>query len=81
MTETVRVFIDDRAVSVPPGATVLAAVSRLDPSLAERIQVGSAYLTDGRGIRLEASSPVFAGAIIRVVLSARAPRNEADAHA
>jgi hypothetical protein len=81
MTETVRVFIDDRAVSVPPGATVLAAVACLDPSLAERIRCGSAYLTDGRGIRLDGDAAVFQGAIIRVVISARAPRGEADAHA
>jgi len=80
MTEPVRVFIDDHAVSVPPGATALAAVASLDPSLAERIQGGSAYLTDGRGIRLEAGTGVYQGAIIRVVTSARASRNEADAH-
>jgi hypothetical protein len=80
MTETVLVFIDDRALSVPPGTTVLAAVARVDPSLAERIQGGSAYLTDGRGIRMDPSTPVFEGAIIRVIAPARAPRNEADAH-
>ncbi len=81
MTGPVLVFIDDHAVSVPPGATALAAVAGFDPSLAERIQGGTAYLTDGRGIRLEAGAVVYQGAILRVVLSARAARNEADAHA
>lgn len=82
MTEAfVRVFIADHTASVPPGTSALAAVASLDPALAEQIQAGSAYLTDGRGIRLDQASPVFAGAIIRVVRTARAPRNEADAHA
>jgi len=81
MTEAVLVFIDDQAVSVPPGTTALAAVASLDPARAERIQRGAAYLTDGRGIRLDGDAAVFQGAIIRVVISARAPRGEADAHA
>jgi hypothetical protein len=81
MTESVRVFIDDHAVSVPSGATALSAVASFDASLAERIQSGSAYLTDGRGIRLEAGAAVYQGAILRVVLSARAARDGADAHA
>lgn len=81
MTAPVRVFIDDQAVTAPAGATVLAAVAGFDPALAERIQSGSAYLTDGRGIRLETGAAVYQGAIIRVVRSARPSPNEADAHA
>ncbi|HEV8600328.1 MAG TPA: hypothetical protein VGQ69_13280 [Gemmatimonadales bacterium] len=94
MTEPIRVFIDDHPVSVSPGTTSLAAVARFNPSLVERIQSGSAYLTDGRGIRMDPLSPVFAGAILRVVVSARPPdssrpsvppflrpSDEADAHA
>jgi hypothetical protein len=34
-----------------------------------------------RGIPLAPATPVFAGAIFRCVVSARRPRDEADAHA
>ena len=80
MTEPVRIFIDDRGVSVAPGTTVLAAVAGLDPARAERVRSGLAYLTDGRGIRLDADTAVYQGAIFRVVISARTPREESDAH-
>ena len=81
MSEPLRVFVADRVVLVPPGATAAAAVAGCDPALAERLEDGSAYLTDGRGIRLAATAPLFSGAIVRVVLSARAARDEADADA
>ena len=81
MTEALLVFVGGRAVSVAPGATALAAVAASDPALAERLQEGRAYLTDGRGIRLEPGAPVYQGAILRVVVSDRALPDEADAHA
>jgi hypothetical protein len=80
MTEPVRIFIDDQGVSVAPGTTMLAAVAGHDPARAERIQSGVAYLTDGRGIRLDAGAAVYQGAIVRIVISARASREESDAH-
>lgn len=82
MTEPVLVFVNERAVRVPPGATAETAVAALDPSLAERIRSGVGYVTDGRGIRLASGEPVYAGAILRVVVSARreGARGEADAH-
>jgi hypothetical protein len=80
MTAPILLFVNDRPVRVPPEGTLGDAVAASDGGLAAKLREGAAYLTDGRGIRVEPSSPVFPGAIIRVVLSARASRNEADAH-
>jgi hypothetical protein len=56
------------------------AVRAMDPALADTLAAGQAHLTDGRGIRLDPSEPATAGAIVRVVRSARQPR-EPDADA
>ena len=82
MTEPVLVFVNERAVRVPPGATAEAAIAALDPSLAEKIRNGAGYVTDARGIRLASGEAVYPGAILRVVVSARreGARDEADAH-
>lgn len=81
MTAPILLFVNDRPVRVPPEGTLGDAVAASDGALAAKLREGAAYLTDGRGIRVDAGSPVFAGAIVRVVQSARSPRNEADAHA
>ena len=81
MTEALLAFVNGRAVSVAPGVTALAAVAACDPALAERLREGRAYLTDGRGIRLEPEAAVYQGAILRVVVSERALPDGTDAHA
>ena len=67
----IPVFINDRLVSVEPGGTAAAAVTVADPPLGRAVLEGRAYLTDGRGIRLEPDVPVGPGTIIRVIVSAR----------
>jgi hypothetical protein len=81
VTAPVLVFVNERAVRVPPGTTAEGAVRAADPALAARLGEGAGYVTDGRGIRLDAASPVYEGAILRVVVSARreGERDEADA--
>lgn len=81
MTAPILVFINDQPVRVTSGATMGEALAEFDAALAAKLREGGAYLTDGRGIRLEDAAPVFAGAIVRVVVSARVSRDEADAHA
>jgi len=66
-----RVFVDAHPVDVAPGATARDAVAARDPALLPRLDDGSAYLTDARGIRLDPGAPLAAGAILRVVKSAR----------
>jgi hypothetical protein len=80
MSDPILVFVNESPVRVGAGVTALEAVIALDPDLAARLGSGGGYLTDGRGIRLAPESPVFPGAILRVVVSARQPRDEADAH-
>lgn len=68
---TLPVFVNDRRVAVAPGTTALAAAIAADPGLAETLGDGRAYLTDGRGIRIDPATTIGAGAIIRVIKSAR----------
>ena len=68
----IRVFVNERPVSVPPGARVRDAVEELDHDLAELLGRGAAYVTDGVGRPVDAGDPVAeGGAIFRVVVSAR----------
>jgi len=71
LSPLVRVYVNERAVEVPAGAPALTAVATLDGELGTAVTDGRAYLTDGRGIRLAADVPVAAGAIVRVIRSAR----------
>lgn len=78
-TDTVLAFVNGRSVQAPRSGTAEDAVRVLDPVLAERLAEGHAYLTDGRGIRIEPAVPISPGDIIRVVVSARRPESDADA--
>ncbi len=71
MSEPLRVFVNEAPVSVPPRTTVGEAVAARDPELAQALRQGRAYVTDGVGRELDPSAPVAAGAILRVVRSAR----------
>jgi len=79
-TDTLIAFVNERPVRVPPSATSHDVVRALDPSLADALSAGRGYLTDGRGIRIALDAPVTAGAILRIVVSARqAGDSDADA--
>ena len=68
----IRVFVNDRAVSVARGATVRDAVAVLDRELADLLARGAAYATDGVGRPVDGGDPVGeGGAIFRVVVSVR----------
>ncbi|MSR06401.1 MAG: hypothetical protein EXR93_04925 [Gemmatimonadetes bacterium] len=71
MTGAVRVFVNERPVSVATGATVRDAVAVFDETLAGKLAAGAAYVTDGVGRPAEPGAAVTPGAIIRVVVSAR----------
>ena len=78
---TIPVFVNARAVRVPPGSSITAAVTALDAELGRLLAEGGARLTDGRGIALDPGAAVHAGAILRVAVSARTRAAEADADA
>ncbi|MEP7326400.1 MAG: hypothetical protein ABI836_10665 [Gemmatimonadota bacterium] len=73
-----RIFINDRPVDASDGADVAGALIAADPGLAPRLADGSAHVTDGCGIRVELDSPLAAGSILRVIVSARR-RDQPDA--
>lgn len=73
MTEQVRLFINERSVSAPPGSTVADAVERFDASLGRSVAAGRGYLTDGVGRRLSPETVVHQGMIVRVIASRSPP--------
>jgi hypothetical protein len=74
-----RIFINDRPFDASEGSDVRAAVTASDPALGARLDDGSAYVTDARGIRMAPDSLLSAGSILRVVVSARRQEPDADA--
>lgn len=80
MSETIPVFVNGHCVRIAAGRPAAGAVALHDGALAAQLVAGSAYVTDGRGIRLATDTPVHAGAILRVVVSTRREPDEADAH-
>ena len=79
MPDTLRCFVNERSLALAPGATVQDAVTAFDTAMAERLANGAAYVTDARGIRVASDHRLEGGAILRVVVSARAATDEPDA--
>jgi hypothetical protein len=79
VSDSIRVFVNTGRVDLPAGANVVDAVRAADPSLVDKISSGAAYVTDGRGIEIDPSTPLESGAILRVVVRARARSADADA--
>ncbi len=75
MSETVRVYINARAVDVDGAATALQAVEAWDPVQAEAVRNGERMITDSRGIGTANDTPVHNGAIFRIV---RARQTDVD---
>ena len=71
MSEIIRVFVNAAAVELPAGADVREAVRAVDLALERQIVSGGAYVTDGRGIEIDSTVRLTAGAILRVVVRAR----------
>jgi adenosine deaminase len=72
VSDTLRVFVNERPVDVARGAAVRDAVGRLDPALFELLEGGAAYVTDAVGRPVDGGDPVReSGAVFRVVVTAR----------
>lgn len=78
MPDQLRCFVNERGLSLAPGATVRDAVAAFDPALADRVLRAEAYVTDARGIRVAPEQVLTGGAILRVV-PARTTVDAADA--
>jgi adenosine deaminase len=68
-----RVFVNERGLSVPAGSDMLTAVRLFDPALADALVAGDARLTDSRGLPLPSDAPAHGGAIVRVIGGRSAP--------
>ena len=67
MTDTVRVYLNGRAVDAPSGATALDAVRLVDAAEGERVAAGERLVSDSRGIVVANDAPLYLGAIFRTV--------------
>ena len=67
MSASVRVYVNGAGVDAPVGATAIDAVRIADPAMADRIAAGERAVTDSRGLPIASDSPVYGGAIFRVV--------------
>lgn len=63
----VRVFVNERGVSVPRGASALDAVRAADAALGDALAEGRQRLTDSRGLPIEPTTVVHGGAIFRLL--------------
>lgn len=78
MSETVRVYINARAVDVEAGATAIQAVEAWDASQADAVRSGERMITDSRGIGTATDTPVHNGAIFRIVRARQIDADESD---
>ena len=79
MSAAFRVFVNERAIEVSPGADVLTAVGAFDAELAARVRAKQAYVTDARGIRMASDVLLGPGAILRVLPVRQREEDDADA--
>jgi hypothetical protein len=73
MTETVRVFVNGQGYDATAGGTALDAVALHAAGDAERVRAGSLLVTDSRGLPIAADTPLFNGAVLRLI-----PNRERD---
>jgi len=75
---TIRVFVNERGVEVPRGASVADAVRAHDAAAADAVAAGERIVTDSRGLPVDAHAATHGGAIYRLI-PARRPASADDA--
>ena len=65
--DSLRVYVNERGVSVPHGSVAVDAVRALFPELAVEVEAGRQRLTDSRGLPVDAVQVLVGGSIYRVV--------------
>jgi hypothetical protein len=65
--DSLRVFVNERGVSVPFGSLAIDAVRALSAEQADAIAAGTMRLTDSRGLPIAADTALVGGAIFRVL--------------
>jgi hypothetical protein len=67
MNDTVRVFVNGIGYDAPAGGTALDAIALRSSDDAERVRAGALLVTDSRGLPVPADTPLFNGAVLRLV--------------
>jgi hypothetical protein len=78
MADDIRIYLNERGVLLPPGATARDALRLGASDLLPAAEAGTAVVTDGRGLPVSLDTALQAGAILR---AARSSRRTADADA
>jgi hypothetical protein len=78
VSDTIRVYVNAKAVDVDASGTALDAVEKLDPVQAAAIRNGERLITDSRGIVTDNATPLHNGAIFRVVRSRQTAGDDPD---
>ena len=73
MTGTVRVFVNGVGLNAPSAGTALDAIAQHSAADAIAVRDGALLVTDSRGLPIPADSPLFNGALFRLI-----PNRERD---
>lgn len=67
MTGSTRVFVNGVGYDAPAGGTALDAVALHSPADAQALRTGRLLVTDSRGLPIALETPLFNGAVLRLV--------------
>ena len=67
MSATMRVFVNGVGYDAPAGGTALDAVALHDADEVRAVREGAVLVTDSRGLPIDAESPLFNGAVLRLI--------------
>ncbi|MEO8633867.1 MAG: hypothetical protein ABI587_01185 [Gemmatimonadales bacterium] len=76
MAGDIRIYLNERGLSLPAGATARDALRAAAMELLPEADAGTALITDGRGLPVPLGTVLEAGTILR---AARSSRRAADA--
>jgi hypothetical protein len=71
MPADIRVYVNDRGLSLPAGASVRDAIRAALPELLPDCEAGRAALSDARGLPVALDHPLVGGAILRAARPSR----------
>ena len=74
MSDTMRVFVNGKGYDATAGSTALDAVALHASADADGVRAGALLVTDSRGLPIPADTPLFNGAVLRLI-----PNRERDA--
>ena len=74
----VRVFVNGSGVDVPAGSTALDAVQAWNGDAAGEVAAGTRLIADSRGLPIDATAPMSAGSILRLIANRGTPAADSE---